>query len=156
MAIDLKPVVKESDELHLSLEGLSLSKQLSEKQISHTINNPTLDDDPKDFYVKDVDFDAHLQNITLLNQCKKMIERVFYPILNTGAKYMDKTQSSTFDQNLIISSYKEAFSGFNFTELLYNPIEQAQRNDAARGCELINKGNTHANFSSAVDSMGSA
>ncbi|OMH84141.1 hypothetical protein AX774_g2342 [Zancudomyces culisetae] len=153
MSIDLKPIVQESVGHNLSFNELKIFKQSSAKQSSHTTNVPTLDDDPKDFYVKVVDFSERSQNITVLYKCKKMIERVFYPILSTNAKYMYKSQSPTFDQHFVISGYREAFSSFNFTELLYNPIEQAQRGDATRGCEFINKNNTQLDFNLAINSM---
>ncbi|OMH80463.1 hypothetical protein AX774_g6101 [Zancudomyces culisetae] len=154
MDIDLKSIIKELKNHNLPFEGLSgIDKQSFEKHNTHTISDFTLDGDPKDFYVKFVNFDERPQNTALLNQCKKLIERVFYPILDASTKYMDKNMSPIFDQNLTISSYKEAFSSFNFTELLYNPIEKAQSRDTTRGCELINKSNTHASFSSVVNSM---
>ncbi|OMH84312.1 hypothetical protein AX774_g2170 [Zancudomyces culisetae] len=156
MAVDLKPIARESDELHLPLEGLSISTQPSEKYSAHNINYPTLDDDPKDFYVKVVDSGAHPQNIMLLKQCKQMVERAFYPILSTNATDMGKNQHPIFDQSLGFSNYREAFSSFNFTELLYNPTKQAQRNDATRGCESINKNHTYSSFDSVVDSTSCA
>ncbi|OMH85889.1 hypothetical protein AX774_g552 [Zancudomyces culisetae] len=153
LAVDLKVIRNELKEHDLSLDELSTSKQTSEKHSAHSTNDSTLDDDPQDFYVKFANFDTRPQNVTLLSQCKKLIESVFYPILSANAKPMYKNQSPTLEQNLTISSYKKAFSSFNFTELLYSPIEQAQRGDKTRGCEFLYKNNNHARFGSAINSM---
>ncbi|OMH81836.1 hypothetical protein AX774_g4703 [Zancudomyces culisetae] len=154
MAIDLKPVIKEAEKLNLILEDLGISKKQPQNHETHINNNPSLDDDPRNFFVKVVNRYTSLQNTALLEQCKKMLERVYHSILSANYKEMCKTQSPKFDQNFPISKHKDYVSGFDFTELLYNPIEQAQRCDTTSGCEFINKDNTHVGFNAAVSSMG--
>ncbi|OMH86122.1 hypothetical protein AX774_g308 [Zancudomyces culisetae] len=152
MTIDLKPTIKESEKLRLSLKSLSISDQSSEKHISHTTNDPTLDDDPKDFYVKVVDFNACPQNITLLNQCKKMLERTFYTILSEDIKEIYKNKTSTPNQHLFSFENKDSSLNLDFTKLLYDPISQGKRYGSNNGYDLSGN-NAQAGFNLTVNSM---